>query len=181
MKRDKRPPVTESTLRTVLGHFPTGVVIITATIESDPVGMTLQSFLSLSITPPLALLSVSKTSKTWPQIATARRFLVNILSEEQGSLARQFARTATDKFRGVDYTSAPELGGPLLAGTTAWVDCSVEAEHDGGDHTIVVARILEASAPTSSGATPAPLIFHRSGFPRLHADRHNQIERIPAQ
>ncbi|MEE6167511.1 MULTISPECIES: flavin reductase family protein [unclassified Mycolicibacterium] len=181
MKRDNRPPVTESTLRTVLGHFPTGVVIVTATLESDPVGMTLQSFLSLSITPPLALLSVAKTSTTWPQIATTRRFLVNILSEEQGPLARQFARTATDKFYGVDYTSDPALGGPLLAGTTAWVDCSIEAEHDGGDHTIVVARVLEASAPTSGGAAPAPLIFHRSGFPRLYADCRNQIERIPAQ
>ncbi len=162
--------VTEEIIRSVLGHFPTGVVIVTAGHDGEPAGMTLQSFMSLSLDPPLVLLSVAKTSASWPRISAGGRFLINILSESQAALARQFSRSGTDKFAGVSYELDRRLGGPLLTGVSAWVDCRAEAEHDGGDHTIVVARVLDAALPaTDTGGTP-PLIFHRSGFPRLSAD-----------
>ena len=154
-------------LRSVLGHFPTGVVIVTGTVGEDPVGMTLQSFLSLSLDPPLVLLSVAKSSTSWPRIATSGRFLVNVLSEGQSELARRFAKSGSDKFAGVAYTTRRDLGGPLLGEVSACVDCDLEAEHDGGDHTIVVARVLDAAIAERPEHAQAPLIFHRSGFPSL--------------
>lgn len=165
--------VTEETIRSVLGHFPTGVVIVTAYSDEEPVGMTLQSFMSLSLDPPLVLLSVAKTSTSWPRIAPSGRFLVNILSQDQDITARQFSKSGADKFAGIEHRIEERLGGPLLHHVSAWVDCAAEQQHDGGDHVIIVARVLEASVPeTGEGGAP-PLIFHRSGFPRLAADNHN--------
>jgi 3-hydroxy-9,10-secoandrosta-1,3,5(10)-triene-9,17-dione monooxygenase reductase component len=164
--------VDESTMRSVLGHFPTGVVIVTATDDSGPVGMTVQSFLSLSMDPPLALLSVAKTSVSWPRIASGGRFLVNVLAEHQSGLARQFAQSGTDKFAGIGYTSDVTDGGPRLDGATAWVDCRTEMQYDGGDHTIVVARVLSARVSPHEHHALAPLVFHRSGFPRLSSCCH---------
>ncbi|OBC10929.1 hypothetical protein A5784_36120 [Mycobacterium sp. 852013-50091_SCH5140682] len=164
--------VTAETIRSVLGHFPTGVIVVTAHTVSGPVGMTLQSFISLSLDPPLVLLSVAKTSTSWPRIAESDQFVVNVLSEGQSELARQFARSGADKFEGVDCEHDPRLGGPLLAGVSAWVNCQAEAQYDGGDHTIVVARVLAASVaePPSDHGHVAPLVFHRSSFPRLSPD-----------
>jgi 3-hydroxy-9,10-secoandrosta-1,3,5(10)-triene-9,17-dione monooxygenase reductase component len=161
------PAAEELSLRSVLGHFPTGVVVVTANVGDEPVGMTLQSFLSLSLDPPLVLLSVAKSSTSWPKIATTGRFLVNVLSEGQADTARRFAKSGSDKFAGVGYAHRDELGGPLLDEISAWVDCRFEAEHDGGDHTIVVARVLGTATAECDEHAHAPLIFHRSGFPRL--------------
>jgi 3-hydroxy-9,10-secoandrosta-1,3,5(10)-triene-9,17-dione monooxygenase reductase component len=161
----------ELSLRSVLSHFPTGVVVVTADGGDKPVGMTLQSFLSLSLDPPLVLLSVAKTSISWPKIAAAGRFLVNVLSEGQADTARRFATSGIDKFVGVGHTHRGDLGGPLLDEVAAWVDCSFEAEHDGGDHTIVVARVLSTAIAEHAEHAHAPLIFHRSGFPRLTNER----------
>jgi 3-hydroxy-9,10-secoandrosta-1,3,5(10)-triene-9,17-dione monooxygenase reductase component len=164
--------VDESTMRSVLGHFPTGVVIITATHDYEPVGMTVQSFLSLSIDPPLVLLSVAKTSVSWPRIAAGGRFLVNVLAEHQSGLARQFAQSGADKFAGIGYTSDATEGGPRLDGATAWIDCRTEMDYDGGDHTIVVAKVLGARVSPNEDHALAPLVFHRSGFPRLNSCCH---------
>lgn len=157
--------VDSAAMRSALGHFPTGVVVVTGRDGGEPVGMTLQSFVSLSLEPPLVLLSVARTSSTWPRIAPSRRFLINVLSEGQQGIARQFARSGTDKFAGVGLDEEDGLGGPRLEGCTAWVDCELESEFDGGDHIIVVARVLEVAV--TSDEAPAPLVFHRSGFPRL--------------
>jgi 3-hydroxy-9,10-secoandrosta-1,3,5(10)-triene-9,17-dione monooxygenase reductase component len=154
-------------MRTVLGHFPSGVVIVTTADDSGPAGMTLQSFMSLSIDPPLVLLSVAKTSTSWPRIAARGHFTVNVLSADQAELARQFARSGTDKFAGVSYTMAAGSGGPQLEGASAWIDCRAETEYEGGDHTIVVARVLDARISPVDAHAAAPLVFHRSGFPRL--------------
>lgn len=155
-----------STFREVMGHFPTGVVVVTSMNGGEPLGMTLQSFVSLSLEPPLVLLSVARTSRTWPRIAEAGHFVVNILAEGQGELARTFARSGADKFAGVRLAECPRASAPVLAEAVAWIGCEIRAEYDGGDHLIVVAQVNELevhpSAPTGEAARA--LVFHRSGF-----------------
>ncbi|MCG2622599.1 flavin reductase family protein [Arthrobacter sp. I2-34] len=151
-------------MRQTLGRFPTGVVVVTAQGRSGPAGMTLQSFMSLSLDPPLILLAVARTSKSWPEIATAGRFAVNILAEDQAGLARQFARSGSDKFGGVGHRTADLTGAPLLKGVIAWIECELHSVHPGGDHDVVVARVLDLGVAEESSA---PLLFCRSAFPRL--------------
>jgi flavin reductase (DIM6/NTAB) family NADH-FMN oxidoreductase RutF len=167
MGGDHAGTVTRDDLRSVLGHFPTGVVIVTAASGTGPVGMTLQSFMSLSLDPPLILLSVAKTSRSWPRIADSRRFMVNVLSGGQAELARRFAKSGTNKFAGVSFTQEEGTGGPMLKDIAAWIDCELDVQHDGGDHTIVVARVLAGGAGERIEHAHSPLIFHRSGFPSL--------------
>ncbi len=167
MGRHDTDSVTAEVLRSVLGHFPTGVVIVTAMSGAEPVGMTLQSFMSLSLDPPLILLSAAKTSQSWPRIADSRRFMVNVLSDGQQGLARRFAKSGAEKFAGVPFTHSADTGGPMLEDIAAWVDCEVDAQYDGGDHTIVVARVLAGNACERIEHAHSPLIFHRSSFPRL--------------
>lgn len=152
-------------MRRALGHFPTGVVVVTADTPEGKVGMTLQSFMSLSLEPALILLSVARTSKSWPAIREAGRFVVNILAEGQGTLARQFAASGTDKFADVAVTDTPDASGPVLDGAVAWIDCELTDEFDGGDHIIVVAQVRTLSP--DEVACAAPLVFHRSKFPTL--------------
>ena len=146
-------------MRDVLGHFASGVTVVTADTADGPIGFTCQSFSSLSLDPPLVAFAPARTSTTWPRLRDARRFCVNVLAEEQSGLSRQFARSGTDKFAGVSWSPSP-YGSPVLADVVAWIDSELWAEYDGGDHTIVVARVLDL------GADPArsPLVFHRGGY-----------------
>lgn len=158
-----------SLMRRVLGHFPTGVVVVTANPADGPIGMTLQSFMSLSLEPPLVLLSIGRGSKTWPAMRDVGRFVINVLAEDQSTLARQFAASGTDKFAGVSWSPLPATGSPVLDGAVAWIDCEQAGEFDGGDHVIVVARVLAVSPETETAT--GPLVFHRSAFPTLeHQD-----------
>jgi 3-hydroxy-9,10-secoandrosta-1,3,5(10)-triene-9,17-dione monooxygenase reductase component len=146
-------------MRDVLGHFASGVTVVTASTPDGPIGFTCQSFSSLSLDPPLVAFAPARTSTTWPRLREAGRFCVNVLAEDQSGLSQAFARSGTDKFAGVRWTPSP-YGAPRLDGVVAWIDAALEAEHDGGDHTIVVARVLDL------GADPArsPLVFHRGGY-----------------
>jgi len=146
-------------MRSVLGHFVSGVTVVTATAPEGPVGFTCQSFSSLSLEPPLVAFAPSRSSRTWPQLRDARRFCVNVLAERQSELSTQFARSGTDKFAGVPWTPSPH-GSPVLDGVVAWIDSELWAEYDGGDHTIVVARVLDLGADGSR----TPLLFHRGAY-----------------
>ncbi len=146
------------TMRDVLGHFPSGVTIVTGITPEGPAGFTCQSFSSLSLDPPLVLLLAGRSSSTWPRIEAAGRFCVNVLAEAQGDLAVTFAKSGTDKFAGVGWRPTA-AGNPVLEETTAWIDCTLHAVHDGGDHVIVVGAVQELEA---SGT--GPLVFHRGGF-----------------
>jgi len=146
-------------MRDVLGHFVSGVTVVTATGADGPVGFTCQSFSSLSLDPPLVAFAPARTSTTWPRLREARRFCVNVLAEEQDELSRQFARSGTDKFAGVSWMPSPH-GSPVLDGVVAWIDSELWAEYEGGDHTIVVARVLDLGADGSR----TPLLFHRGGY-----------------
>lgn len=155
--------------RHVLGHFCSGVTIITA-MADGPVGFTCQSFASLSLDPPLVLFSVGLGSRTWPRIRRSGVFCVNILATEQAVLCRGFAVSGTDKFAGIDWTPGPATGAPRLPGCLAWIECTIETVHPGGDHLIAVGRVRALElAPTGAD----PLLFYVSGFrrpaPELHA------------
>jgi 3-hydroxy-9,10-secoandrosta-1,3,5(10)-triene-9,17-dione monooxygenase reductase component len=148
--------------RRILGHFCTGVVIVTALDDGDPVGMTCQSFSSLSLDPPLVMFSLAHTSTTWPRIRRAGRFAVNILSVEQETLCRVFATSGADKFSAVPWRGG-FTGAPLLDGSLAHIECRLETVLVGGDHDIVI------GAPVAMVEHPQldPLLFFQSTFGRF--------------
>lgn len=169
---DERLPVDPGEFRRVLGHFASGVTIVTAHDPDDeggPAGFACQSFASLSLDPPLVTFMVARTSTTWPRIARAGVFCVNILGADQGALCRGFAVSGADKFAGVAYRPAPATGSPLLDSVSAWVDCRIQAVHTGGDHLIVVGRVeaLGAAADGGGGGGNGPLLFHQGAFGRF--------------
>jgi len=146
--------------RQVLGHFCTGVTVIT-TIDPDgrPAGFACQSFAALSLDPPLVLFCPSRTSATWPRIARAGHFCANVLTAGQRDLARAFGTAGADKFTGVSWSPSAS-GVPVLAGVLTWVGCEVEAAHEAGDHYVVLGRVTELG-PVS---TEAPLLFYRGRY-----------------
>ncbi|MFF1714188.1 flavin reductase family protein [Streptomyces sp. NPDC058268] len=165
---DERAPLDAGEFRRVLGNFATGVTVITAPAsegEAGPAGFACQSFSSLSLAPPLVSFMVARTSTTWPRIARAGVFCVNVLGADQGALCRGFAVSGADKFAGVVYDAAPVTGSPRLACVPAWIDCTIQAVHTGGDHLIVVGRVGALGA-TDDGE---PLLFHRGKFGRFEA------------
>jgi flavin reductase (DIM6/NTAB) family NADH-FMN oxidoreductase RutF len=171
VREGERAPVDHAEFRRVLGHFATGVTVITAPAaagETGPAGFACQSFSSLSLDPPLVAFMVGRTSTTWPRIARAGVFCVNVLSADQADLCLGFAVPGRDKFAGVPYDAAPSTGSPRLTGTLAWIDCAVHAVHTGGDHLVVVGRVN--SLGTGSDDRSGPLLFHRGHFGRLAVD-----------
>ncbi|MEY2232093.1 MULTISPECIES: flavin reductase family protein [Streptomyces] len=163
---DERAPVSPAEFRAVLGNFASGVTVITAPpgeAEEGPAGFACQSFASLSLDPPLVTFMVARTSTTWPRIARAGVFCVNILGAEQGELCRSFAVSGADKFAGVAHTPAPVTGSPQLDAVPAWIDCRIQAVHTGGDHLIVVGRVVAMGAAGEG----EPLLFHKGRFGRL--------------
>ena len=159
------PDTDPSTMRQVLGHFPSGVTIVTGMTPAGPAGFTCQSFSSLSLDPPLVLVLPSRGSTSWPGIQETGHFCVNVLAEDQSALSTAFARSGSDKFAGVDWT-ASTLGSPILAGATAWIDCTLDAVHEGGDHLIVVGAVEDLGAVEDV----APLLFHRGAYARTRTE-----------
>jgi flavin reductase (DIM6/NTAB) family NADH-FMN oxidoreductase RutF len=146
-------------MRDVLGHFASGVTVVTADTDEGPIGFTCQSFSSLSLDPPLVVIAPARSSSTWPRLREIARFCVNVLAEDQMAVSQTFARSGTDKFAGVSWTRSRH-GSPVLEAVVAWIDCELWAEYDGGDHTLVAARVLDL------GAAPdrRPLLFHRGAY-----------------
>jgi len=146
-------------MREVLGSFASSVVIVTA-FDSQPLGFTCQSFVSLSLDPPLISLSPARTSATWPRIRSVGSFCINVLEEGHRDLSTQFARSGTDKFAGVGWTPSAS-GAPIIDGVVAWADCTMWAEYDGGDHTIVIGEVQDLAAHIGRH----PLLFYRGDYP----------------
>ena len=154
------PVIDGAQFRHVLGHFLTGVTIITATdaTSGEPVGMAASSFTSVSLDPPLVLFCAGKNSSTWPRIQAAGNYCVNILGDDQEVLSRQFAGKG-DKFSGVGWRKGPS-GSPVIESALAWIDCRIESEVDAGDHVLVVGRVLDMGAKDNGG----PLAYFRGGY-----------------
>lgn len=151
-----------SNVRSVLGHFCSGVIVVTASTLNGPVGLTCQSFASLSLEPQLVALFVSHRSTSWPRIREVGRFCINILASDHVELSSRFAVSGGDKFADVPWSPAPS-GAPILDGVCAWIDCTIDAEYPGGDHHIVVGRVEMLDANTEA----LPLLFYRGGYRRL--------------
>ncbi|NUS42748.1 MAG: flavin reductase [Mycobacteriaceae bacterium] len=159
--------------KSVLGRFATGVAVITACHDGAPVGFTCQSFSALSLDPPAVCFCPARSSTSWPRLRAAGRFCVNILAHDQQELCRQLARSGTDKFAGVQWTPSAN-GAPRLEGAVATIDCELDRELDGGDHTIVIARVTALSEHSDA----APLLYYRAAFAQLHtqiAQLHPQL------
>jgi 3-hydroxy-9,10-secoandrosta-1,3,5(10)-triene-9,17-dione monooxygenase reductase component len=150
--------IDEGELRAVLGHFASGVVLVTSLHRGEPAGLTCQSFFSLSLDPPLVACAPGKASTSWPRLHASGSLCINVLASNQEALARAFANSGTDKFAGVGWTAAGN-GAPRLHGALAWLDCSVEDVHEAGDHYLVVARV-----DALESAEGRPLLFYRGGF-----------------
>ena len=151
----------QARFREVLGHFATGVTIVTALEDGEPVGFTCQSFAALSLDPPMVILAPSRSSTSWPRIREAGAFCVNILEEHQEALGRTFAVSGGDKFDGVGWK--PGLtGAPALEGSLAMVECRLGDIFDGGDHELVTGLVVAMDIGEGG-----PLLFYRSGFGRF--------------
>jgi flavin reductase (DIM6/NTAB) family NADH-FMN oxidoreductase RutF len=153
----------QARFREALGHFATGITIVTATDAGEPVGFSCQSFAALSLDPPMVILAPAKSSTSWPRIARAGAFCVNILEEHQEAVCRNFAISGGDKFDGVDWTPGVS-GAPLIAGSLATVECTLGSIYEGGDHELVTGHVVNLEIGQGS-----PLLFYRSGFGRFVA------------
>lgn len=146
--------------RTTLGQFCSGVVIATGCLDGVPAGFAAQSFTSLSLDPPLVGLCPAKTSTSWPRLRDSGRFCINILAADQKPVCDLFAKSGIDKFASIDWR--PGLtGSPIITGALAYIDCELVAEHDAGDHTIAVGRVLDLDIANPEGA---PLLFFRGAY-----------------
>ncbi len=126
--------------------------------------MAANSVTSVSLDPPLVLLCPAKTSTTWPHIRSAGRFCINVMAGHHEELTRRFAAKNVDRFVDVDYECG--TAGPILGEALAWIACDLKDEHDAGDHTIAVARVLGLG----SGAELAePLVFFRGSYGSFRA------------
>ncbi len=133
-------PTEAAHFRKVLGRYPTGVVVVTTEHGDGLHGMALNSFISVSLDPPLVAFCPARTSSTWPKMRPAGRLVLNMLDHESEEVSRRFAARDIDRFSGTAHHPAPS-GLPILDAAIGWLDCTLEAEYEGGDHTIVVARV----------------------------------------
>jgi len=158
-----RPVIDSAAFRRVLGNYATGIGVVTALADGAvPVGMAVTSFTSVSLDPPLVAFCPDKGSTSWPQIEGARRFCVNLLAEDQEAVCRAFATRGADKFASVEYVVSAN-GVPVLKGALASIECDVHSVIEGGDHWIVLGRVLAMDASTER----MPLMFFRSSYARL--------------
>lgn len=149
--------------RDVLGHFPSGVAVVTGAAGGEGSGLTVQAFCSLSLDPPLVLVCPARGSTSWPRIEATGQMCVNLLADDQEEVARRFSMAGSDKFGGLPWTPSPATGSPVLEGSVGFIDCSIEQVRPGGDHLVVIGRVLALDARNDR----RPLIFYRSRFGRL--------------
>jgi 3-hydroxy-9,10-secoandrosta-1,3,5(10)-triene-9,17-dione monooxygenase reductase component len=148
-----------SRFRQVLGHFCTGVTVITTLDGDGPAGFACQSFSALSLEPPLVLFCPGRTSATWQRIARTGHFCANVLDAGQRELARIFGTSGTDKFAAVRWDPCAS-GAPILDGVLTWAACTVADVHEAGDHFVVIGRVTELG-PCRPGS---PLLFYRGRY-----------------
>lgn len=148
--------------RQVLGHFPTGVTIVTGVAGDTPAGFTIGSFTSVSLDPPLVGFLPQVDSDTWEAMAPAGRFCVNVLRDNQASLCWRFAKSGVgdDRFDEVPWTTSP-TGCPILSGVIAWIDCTVEHTARFGDHYFVVGRVVDLFHDSEPHV---PLVFYKGAL-----------------
>ncbi|MGI5219242.1 flavin reductase family protein [Nocardia sp. CA-290969] len=152
--------ITAGRFRQVLGHYPTGVVVVSAAIPGRrPAALTIGSFSSVSLDPPLVAFYPDKASSSWPEIREQQRFSINILSAGQEDLCKQFAKKGSEKFAGVSWRPA-DSGSPIIDGAAAWLDCELYDVQEAGDHYLVFGRVVAMDAAPNR----PPLLFFRGEY-----------------
>ncbi|MBE3604060.1 flavin reductase family protein [bacterium] len=152
-------PIDKNELRRVMGHFATGVTVITTLNKDGKIhGLTANAFASVSLDPPLCLISVDKKAESYGSFEESRVFTVNILASDQEALSRKFAVSGGNKFEGVAYRIGAN-GAPILDGALAYIECKLYAAYDGGDHTIYLGEVQQAEITEGK-----PLLFFRGGY-----------------
>ncbi len=149
-------PFDSRAFRDVLGRFPTGVAVVAATHEGASGGVSIGSFFSISLEPPLVGFCIGSSSASWALIRTAGSFVVNILSDGQQELSNRFASKDADKFAGLEWQPAESGRGPRIAGCLGYLDCDIDQVVPAGDHDIVVGRVAALELGVSGGD---PLVF----------------------
>lgn len=152
-------------LRDAFGSYPTGVVAVAARVGDELVGLAASSFTSVSLEPALVSFSVATTSRTWPRLREAGALGVSVLADHHDAVCRQLAGPADERFEGLALAATPQGAVVLDEAVTHFV-CRVHAEVEAGDH-VVVLLAVDAVTDTAGGS---PLVFHRSGFAKLHRD-----------
>jgi 3-hydroxy-9,10-secoandrosta-1,3,5(10)-triene-9,17-dione monooxygenase reductase component len=152
--------------RETLGHYASGITIVSGFDGAEPIGFTCQSFYSVSVAPPLVSFSVMKTSTTYPRIRQTGKLSVNVLSHTQHAISNQFARKGGDKWAGVEW-SLTRNENPVIVGTLMWLDCDLFAEHAAGDHYIVIGRVNEMSP--AEWHRGEPLLYFKGQYRHLNA------------
>jgi flavin reductase (DIM6/NTAB) family NADH-FMN oxidoreductase RutF len=159
--------------RRALGEFATGVAVVTASGKGgELIGMTMSSFNSVSIDPPLVLFCVDRKARSLPAMLEARGFAINVLARDQEGISNQFARALSDKWNQIK-TSVGHAEAPLISGALAHFECAPFGNYDGGDHVIFVVRVVRH---TTRSEAAAPLIFFRGRY----RDLVDETEREPA-
>jgi 4-nitrophenol 2-monooxygenase / 4-nitrocatechol 4-monooxygenase, reductase component len=156
-------PLDDAHFRLALSHFASGVTVVTTEHEGRLFGMTVASFASLSLHPPLVLVCVETSVKTHEAIIASGKFGVSILSTEQSDISTKFASRSDDKFTGVDVVRGP-LDVPLIAGALTSIECRLHAQLPGGDHSIFVGEVIDVQ--TREGE---PLLYFRSGYREMRS------------
>ncbi|MEI2698582.1 MAG: flavin reductase family protein [Microthrixaceae bacterium] len=149
--------------RRVLGHYPTGVVVVAGVDDGHPIGLAIGSFFSVSLEPPLVGFCVARTSTSWPRIEANGSFAITVLAEDQHETSGRFASKVADKFDGETWTHAPVTGSPLIEGGLEHIDCTLHSVLDGGDHVIVLGRVVYLDVIRDE---VGPLLFFRGGYGR---------------
>ena len=142
-----------------MAHVPTSVAVVAGVVEGRPMGLSVGTFVPVSLEPPLVGFFVAVTSKSWPLIESSGSFCVSVLGHDQAELSSRFALSETEKFQGVEWRPAPSAN-PLLVGAVAFVDCDIERVVETGDHVLVLGRVLDMGVETGQ----IPLLHHRSGY-----------------
>lgn len=157
-------PVTEDRFRRVLSHLAGGVALVTARgPDGEPCGLTATAVCSVSLAPPLVLVSVDRDANTHPGIEAAGAYAVNLLGRGQEELAERFARTDPEKFRGLEVEERA-TGSPVLKDALAHLDCTVVREVPAGDHTLFIGRVEAAGVRAGGGE---PLVRHLGRYGTL--------------
>ncbi len=162
--------------RRVLGHYPTGVCVVTALRDSAPIGMIVGSFTSVSLDPPLVAFLPDRSSTTWPLIRAAEHFCVNVLAEDQEDVCKALSARTGDRFAAIPHRLS-RTGLPILDGVVAWIECRLHAVHEAGDHFIAIGRVRALEV---ARAHP-PLAFVQGTYGRVVAcETDKRTERLAA-
>ncbi|GGA48474.1 flavin reductase family protein [Pelagibacterium lentulum] len=158
----EKPALDGRAFRHALGQFPTGVCVVTCRGKDEDIGMTMSSFNSLSLDPPLVLFSVDRRAMSLPQWEAAGGYAINVLADNQQAISNRFARAGTNKWEGAHFERG-FADAPVLTGVAAAFECRRWATHDGGDHVLFVAEVVRLkSAPDRQ-----PLVFSKGRYARL--------------